>query len=134
MYGYLIQDWLTVRGTGNDGTVVQSEQDWMSFQAYQDIVFWLDVKSVTASGTTVTLQYQTSPVKDDSLFTAMVSAVSISGATSTPTITKVLLAQNPTVPLARYVRWKLFFTGTASAEWGTCFRIHCAANAVGVLG
>lgn len=133
MYGYLLQDWLTIRGTQSGANITQSEVDWMSFQPYQDIVFWLDVKSVTLGGlTSITLEYQTAPAKDDALFTAMTTAVTLSAST-TPTITKVLLAQNPTVPLARWVRWKVFPNGTPTGEYGTCFRVYCAANAVGTV-
>ena len=134
MYTYLLADWTTVRGTGNNGVALPSEADWMSFQPYQDVIFWLDVRSVTAAGTTVTLEYQTAPAKEEALFRAMGTALSITAATTTPTVTPYILSTNPTVPLARFVRWKLLFTGTASGEWGACFRIHCAANAVGVLG
>lgn len=135
MYGYLVQDWITIRGSSSaQASVTQSEADWLSLQPYQDVVFWLETKSVTLGGLdTITLEYQTAPAKDESLFTAMTTAVTLAAGT-TPTITKVLLAQNPTVPLARYVRWKMIPNGTASAEYGACFRIHCAANAVGALG
>lgn len=134
MYGYLVQDWLTIRGTQANAAVIQSEADWLSLQPYQDVVFWLEVKSVTLGGlTSLTLEYQTAPAKDESLFTSMTTAVTLAAGT-TPTITKVLLAQNPTVPLARYVRWKIIPNGTPSSEYGVCFRIHCAANAVGALG
>lgn len=133
MYGYLIQDWLTIRGTQSGANVTQSEMDWLSFQPYQDAIFWLEVKSVTLGGlTSITLEYQTAPAKDESLFVAMTTAVTLAAGT-TPTITKVLLSQNPTVPLARWVRWKLFPNGTPSSEYGVCFRIHCAANAVAAL-
>jgi hypothetical protein len=137
VYGYLLQDWITIKGSqaAANVTVTQSETDWMSFQAYQDIVFWLETKSlVLATGvTSITLEYQTAPAKDESLFVPMTTAITLA-AGSTPTITKVLLAQNPSVPLARWVRWKLTANGTlSSGEWGTCMRIYCAANAVGVI-
>jgi hypothetical protein len=133
VYGYMLQDWLTIRGTQSGSHITQSEADWISFQPYQDIVFWLEVKSVTLAGlTSLTLEYQTAPAKDESLFVPMVSAVTLAAST-TPAVTKVLLAQNPSVPLARWVRWKLFPNGTPSGEYGTCFRIHCAANAVGPM-
>lgn len=102
-------------------------------QAFSDIVFWLEVKSVTLGGlTSITLEYQTAPAKDESLFVAMVPAVTLTAGTS-PTITKVLLSQNPAVPLARWVRWKIIPNGTPTGEYGVCFRIHFAANAVGIV-
>jgi hypothetical protein len=113
-------------------TVIQSEADWMSFQPYQDIVFWLEVKSWTDGGlTSVTLDYETAPAKDESLFVKMITTTAITAPVSRQD--KVLLAQNPTVPLARWVRWKLTWNGTSTSEYGLCFRIHAAANAVGAL-
>ena len=106
----------------------------MSFQPYGDIVLWLDTKAVTLAGlTSLTLAYETSPAKDESLFTPMVAAVTLVAGTS-PLITKVLVSQNPTVPLARYVRWRLIPTGTPTGEYGACFRIFASANAIGLVG
>jgi hypothetical protein len=132
MYGYVLQDWITIRGTQSGITIVQSEADWMSFQPYQDIVFFLDVKSVNLAGlTSITLDYETSPVKDDSIFAKMITTTALTTAVTRQD--KVLLSQNPTVPLARWVRWKLTPNGTPTDEYGVCFRIFCAANAVGVV-
>lgn len=134
MYGYILQDWITIRGSQSGVSIIQSEADWMSFQPYSDIVMWLDTKAVTLAGlTSLTLAYETAPARDESLFTAMVSAVTLTAAT-TPLITKVLLSQNPTVPLSRFVRWRLIPTGTPTGEYGACFRIFASANAVSMLG
>jgi hypothetical protein len=134
MYGYILQDWITIRGTQTGVSIIQSEADWMSFQPYGDIVLWLDTKAVTLAGlTSLTLAYETSPAKDESLFTPMVAAVTLVAGTS-PLITKVLVSQNPTVPLARYVRWRLIPTGTPTGEYGACFRIFASANAIGLVG
>ncbi len=139
MYGFLLQDWITIRGTGTSGlVVVQSEANWVSLQPYQDIVFWLEVRECTlvpTGGTSVILDYETAPMKDENLFRPMVtgSTLTAASASTTPTITKVLLQQNPTVPLARWVRWKLTANGTAGA-WDLTFRLSAAANAVGALG
>lgn len=131
MYGYVLQDYVTIRGT-TTGTITQSEADWMSFQPYSDIVFFLDVKSVNLAGlTSITLDYETSPVKDDAIFAKMVTTTALTAATSRQD--KVLLSQNPTVPLARWVRWKLTPTGSPTGEWGLCFRIFCAANGTHLL-
>ncbi len=132
MYGYLVQDWITIMSRTTGVTVTQSEADWMSFQPYQDIVFWLEVKSVTLAGlTSITLDYETAPAKDDSLFVKMITTTALTAAVSRQD--KVLLSQNPTVPLARWVRWKLTPTGTPTGDWGLCFRIYAAANAVSAI-
>lgn len=134
MYGYMLQDWFTARLASSQADLIQSESDWMSFQPYQDIIFWLEATSVTLDGATnIQVSYETSPTKDNSLFLPMTAAEVLTAPTTQPTITKVLLSQNPDVPLARWVRWRIAVTGTPTTEWGLCFRIHCAANAVGVL-
>ena len=133
MYGYVVQDWITIRGAQSITSIIQSEQDWLGFSAYQDIVFWLDVRELTNSAGTITMNYETAPTKDDSLFVAMVSGVTMAAA-ATPTVTKVLLNQNPTVPLARWVRWRISTTGVGAAGWDATFRILAAANAVSMQG
>lgn len=132
MYGYVLQDWITIRGNSTITSIVQGENDWMGLAPYEDIVFWLDCREITASSGTLVMNYETSPTKDENLFAGMVSGVTMSAST-TPTITKVLLSQNPTVPLARWVRWRISVSG-ATAAWDTTFRILCAANAVSLGG
>lgn len=89
MYGYMLQDWSTARLAAGQADLVQSESDWMSFQGYQDIVFWLEATSVTLDGATnIQVSYETSPTKDNSLFVPMTSAVVLTARTTTPTITK----------------------------------------------
>ena len=131
MYGYTIQDWITIRGNSLVLTINQGESDWVGFSAFEDIVFWLDVRELTlSSATNVTVNYQTAPAKDEVLFTNMVTGTALTSVSATPTVTKVLLAQNPTCPLARWVRWQLAVTGTPTASWDITFRILAAANAV----
>ncbi|MBK6693883.1 MAG: hypothetical protein IPG50_17000 [Myxococcales bacterium] len=136
MYGFLLQDWITIRGSNSLlVSVTQSESNWASLQPYQDIVFWLEVREITVTAATnITVFYETAPLKDDSLFISMTTNPAITVASTTPTITKVLLQQNPAVPLARWVRWRLAASAAQSAAWDMTFRISCAANAVGVMG
>lgn len=137
MYSYLVQDWITLRLDAAQTTITQSELDWMSFQPYQDIVFWLEVRGVLLAGAdSISLAYETAPAKDESLFLPMVAAeVLTTGTPTAPQIKKVLLSQVGAgeYPLARWVRWKLTVNGVPDPQWGLTFRIHCAANAVGVL-
>ena len=131
MYGYLLQDWITIRGTQTGVNIIQSEVDWLSLQPYQDVVMWLEVKSVTLGGlTSITLDYETAPAKDESLFVKMITTTNLTAAVSRQD--KALLSA-ATVPLARYLRWKIIPNGTVSSEFGVCFRIYVAANAVGAL-
>lgn len=136
MYGFLLQDWTTIRFANTVTTVTQSEANWVSLQPYQDIVFFLEVREVTlGSGVTaVTLDYQTAPMKDEALFVNMVtgSGLIVSSPSVSPIVNKVLLA-SATVPLARWVRWKLTTTGTPTTLSDVTFRLTCAANAVSSL-
>ena len=47
----------------------------MGFSSFQDMVFWLDVREATISASqTLTWFFETSPMKDNNLFTAMPTA------------------------------------------------------------
>ncbi|MFO0673835.1 MAG: hypothetical protein U0235_30150 [Polyangiaceae bacterium] len=140
MYGFVLQDWTTIRMQFGQASFNQSESSWVSLQPYSDIAFWLEVREATLATGVTTLQfnYQTAPMKDESLFATMISSATFTGAIvspNTPDVKRVLLASNPTVPLARWVRWQLApnAVGTAGVSDVT-FRICCAANAVGVMG
>jgi len=127
MHAFILQDWITIRGASTVPTVTQGEDSWLDLTAYQDLVFWVDVREVT--GTTVTIAFQTSPTKDETLFTAMVAATTIT-ASSSPVVVKATLAGASTnVPVARYVRWQLV---GPSALWDASFRVMVAANSPGM--
>jgi hypothetical protein len=130
MYGYMLQDWTTLDVDPAVGAITQTEGDWMSFQAFQDIVFWTDVRAVNVGGgVNVQLAFETAPSKDDTLFVAMATVtLAVSGA---PTVTPVLIAANPSVPLSRWVRWRLLAGGGPASNWGATFRVMCSANQVG---
>lgn len=111
-------------------SVAQSELLWLDVDDYRDAIFWLECKSVVLGGAgAVVLAYQTSPTKDESLFSSM--SIFPLGATSSPFIIKVLEAQDPSVPLSKWLRWRLSVSGTPSSAWGATFRIFCALNPSG---
>jgi len=89
-----------------------------------DITFYLDVREF--SGTTVTIAYETCPVRDQELFVAMVAPATIA-AVGPATPVSVALAGNPNVPVSHWTRWKLVGTGT---PWDLTFRIMAAGNSV----
>jgi len=133
VHGVLWQDWTTLRLTGATNTVTQSEPLWLDVDDYRDAVFWLEVKQLSVGGAVGVLGvYETSPSKDEALFRPMTSAFPL-GLTSTPYLTSVLEGQNPSVPLSKWIRWRLYLAGTPTAEWGATFRIHCSLNASRVL-
>lgn len=101
----------------------------MGFSSFQDIVFWIDVREVTG---TVTMALQTSPTKDDALFQTLSNCLMTTVVVTTPwapsnILPKAILAANPGVPLATWVRWTL---SSASASWDCTFRILASANRV----
>jgi hypothetical protein len=137
MFGFVLQDWNTIRGNNTAGiTINQNESDWMGFSSFQDMVFWIDIREATFSSATINLALQTSPSKDDVLFQTMYNASLVSAGWSPglvlvggSTLPRVILAQNPTVPLATWVRWQLTQSG-ATAPWDLTFRILVSANRV----
>jgi hypothetical protein len=135
MFGYVLQDWVTIRGNTSITSVPQGENAWLGLAPYQDIVLWLDVRALTTSGlSSLIMNYETAPAKDENLFTSMTTGVSMAAA-ATPTVTKILLSQNPAVPLGRWVRWRLSTYGAATGVWDATFRILACCNAAaGVSG
>jgi hypothetical protein len=76
------------------------------------------------------MRYETAPSKDEALFSVMTPVFWVVAATA-PDIRKILEAQNPAVPVCRWVRWRLQASAPTS-NWGATFRIHCAANRGGL--
>lgn len=131
MYAYMLEDWKTLSGAGGVADILQTESNWMSFQPYQDIVFHTECKSLALGGAdAIQIAYETSPTKDDSLFSVLATVTLVVGQTI---VTPILLASNPAIPLSRWVRYRLLTSGAAAEGWLATFRIHCSANAVGVL-
>jgi hypothetical protein len=131
MRAFVLQDWVTIRGATTISTVVQNESQYLSLDAYQDVVFWLQVSEVTGS---VTLNYETAPIKDETLFTPMAALGGVAVAMTPPKVTPILMSQfgsGSPPPLSRWVRWHL--VGPA-ASWDISFRILVAANQIWVSG
>ena len=125
MHTFVLQDFTTIRGTNN--TVTQSESEWLDLTQYEDVFFWIDCKELT--GTTVTLNIQTSPTKDDSLFTNVYSQLLTTAIQNPGSTGGKCLMSTATIPIARYVRWQL--TSTA-APFDATLRIFLSANAPGM--
>lgn len=124
MDAILLQDWLTLNGPAG-GTIIQGATDWLDVGGFQDLVFWLDCRKVTASPT---VSYQTSPREENAFFASMVAAVDMSAAASGGTVVATpVLAATALVPPARWARWSI----TASSAWSVTFRIYVSGNWVG---
>lgn len=122
MYGFVLQDWITMSFPGT-GAVIQNESDWLAFSSFQDIAFWVDVRTVSAG--TVTIALQTAPTKDEALF-SLITNCSVAAAGSGITVVKNVLSSNPAVPLSTWVRWSL----SPSVLSTITFRILASANRV----
>jgi hypothetical protein len=119
MRSFMLQDWTTIRGGTGVNTVTQQETDWLDLSAFRDVAFWIDVKET--SGTPI-LGLQTAPARDDSLFLAMVTNVTLAVATA-PTVVQAF-AMQANVPIAWWLRWQL----SGTPPWDATFRIFVAAN------
>lgn len=125
MYSFVLQDWITVGGTGG-GTLIQSEQDWLDMSPFQDVVAWLDVREVTG-GPAPVLAFETAPAKDEPLFMGMAATATTLVAAGGPVIVQLLMG-SAAVPIAQFLRWKI----TSGVTWDATFRILVAANAPGL--
>jgi hypothetical protein len=107
--------------------MTQADAMWFDMSAFQDVVAWLDVKEVNAGGGTAAIQlaYQTAPIKDESLFVAVTTA--ISPLATGLTVTR-MLKNFTTNPPTRWLRWQLTVTGTPTSAWDATFRIIASAN------
>lgn len=128
MYGFVLQDWVSVKSLTSAAPIIQNESDWLGFSSFADIAFWIDIRAFSTSTGTLLLELQTSPTKDDGLFKTMNSVSPVVVGTPISPIPKTLLASNPAVPLATWVRW--IITPSASATWDITFRILASANRV----
>ena len=120
-----LQDWLTLKCQSTVTSFTQEASKWLDVSAFKDIVLWLEVRGVTSGGaSSFTLNYETSPSVDEALFTAINAPIAL--AVGGPTVTKVLTS-SASVPIARYVRWKINQTG-ATGSWDVTFRVFVAGT------
>jgi hypothetical protein len=139
MHSFVLQDFITIRGSSITATISQSEAGWRDLVAFEDLVTWIDVREVTLGGATdVQFNLQTSPLKDEFLFVTMeASPLTVTAALTVPSVRKCLLAQatggsSTPIPVGRFLRWQLV-ASTTTGPWDVTFRIVCCANAVGTF-
>ena len=131
MRGFVLQDWVTIRGATSITQVIQNETNWLSLEAYQDAIFWLQAPELTVGGGTVKINYETAPIKDETLFWPMGTAsggITVIGNSMTPQFTQVILSTigSTGTPLSRWVRWRL--TNSATGVWDITFRVLVSCN------
>lgn len=121
MHCFDAQPWTTIRTAKAATVVTQSEHLWLDLEEYRDIVLWVEVKEFSAGGGTLTFALETSPSKDDDLFTAIISTPAVI------TVAAVVVHHDwATVPLARWLRWKLTVGGTITSTPDITFRYWVA--------
>jgi len=134
MHNYVLQEWITIRGTSSSTTITQGESGYLDLAPYQDVIFWILCMEASPSASTVYMNFQTSPTKEDYLFqplsTSPTSPIAMNTSTSSSNPYKVLLVNTPNIPLARYVRWQL--SGPSATPWDVTFRVLVQANALGL--
>ena len=128
---FLLQPWITIRGSTSAPAVTSVTQDdalWMDLRRFADAGFWIDVSGVTnAMSGSVFLNIEGSPTLDEQDFRPVAPPLALSpradgsGAVA-PLFIKTVRAAS-TVPLCRYTRWRLSATGT-SGVWDASFRIR----------
>lgn len=128
MDSFLLQDWVTVQSAAGNTQTIQSPDLYLDLEPYQDVQFFLDVRQVSSPAPF--MKYETAPLRDDRFFTAGGNAMAsfTMAVTTTPDVRIIRLASNPTVPLARWVRWRLT-QDPASAVFAT-FRIYLVASSL----
>jgi hypothetical protein len=130
MFCFPLSNWTTMRGSSSVTSITQSESQWLDLTGFEDIVLWLDCKNATlpTGATHVTLQYQTSTTKDESLFANVLgAAINLDVIAGTVQVSKVL-SSAASIPLARWLRWQLAVTGAPTAAWDATLRVWVAAN------
>ena len=123
---FVFQEWVTIRGSSTITSVVQGEELWLDTTPFQDLVFWTESREGTTGGGTLSLNFDTSPTRDDAFFTRMTGTNP--STTGVSVATARLLDGN--LPVARWVRWRLSCS-SATSTWDATFRIMVAANSPG---
>ena len=123
MQSFLLQNWVTVgTDSGVVKSVVQPAESWLDLGFASEVLFHLEVSRADSSGTQIV--YETSPLRDGSLFRTLKTLTVVPSAA--PVVTRVALYDDPTQPLSRWVRWR---ATRDTGAWAVTFRITVMAHA-----
>jgi hypothetical protein len=115
---YLLQEWTTVQAfEPTILSVTQPSALWLDLGHARDVTFYSESVNNTNEAL---LRYETSPTRDAAQFREMASVSAAKFAS--PRVKTVQLYDNPAVPLARWVRWRLT-RESGTGVWGATFRI-----------
>jgi hypothetical protein len=132
MRSVLVQPWITVSSQLLSFT--QDEEQWVDCSEYADVAaFWIDVSqvalpSVGSGSPSVTVNFETSPSHDESYFQPVTPAPVELFANYPPTNPTTVSAKGvrsaTSVPLSRWLRWRLSVPASASGTWSVTFRVR----------
>ena len=121
MEAALLQELVTLTAADGVTSLTQSAHQYLDIGQNEDLVFYLDVRNVTATG--VNVFFDTSPTPQDSTFLAMLAPVFVTAAGLTVSRAAFSTAA---VPPARYVRWRLGLPSGGAGPWNMTFRVWVA--------
>lgn len=123
---YLLQDWVTLRAdaTVNATDIPQPAALWLDLGPASDVAFFLDVSA--KNGASGRMQLETAPTRDASQFQILAEIFLAANASNSPQIRRITLYDNPSVPLARWVRWRVL-NDVGTGVWDVTFRITVMA-------
>ncbi len=123
MQSFILQDWAGFAGSSAATNLTQDDGAWLDLASFQDATIYLEVTEVSTPPPTIA--FQTSPTREDGLFQTLASITMSTG--SQPNVLRGLMLGS-SVPLARYLRWKI----SAGAAWDATFRALVIANSPGM--
>lgn len=108
--------WTTLRGASSSDSIVSPAAQMVDALGYRAAVFGFEFREYTTS---LQVVIQTAPVDEEDAFVDMVTHT----ASSTTVIKHVVVTESATVPVMRYVRWKITHPSTG---WVATVRLFAA--------
>lgn len=134
MRSFVLQDWLTIRGSSSGQAIAQSSSDFLDLEEYEDAVAWIEIREMTTASGTITVAVQSSPVKEAIFFSpnnVTAPFASSVGVTVAPIVLNDLKVTTVSgvaaMPLSRWLRWLVSSVGT-SGTWDVTFRVLVVAH------
>lgn len=134
MHSFVLQDWITIRGSSSGQTIAQSSNDYLDLEDFEDAVAWIEIREITSAGGTVLFGVQSAPVKENIFFSPNNVSATFVSTVGVSVIPMVLNDLKPTstsnviaMPLSRWLRWIVTAFGTSGA-WDITFRVLIVAH------
>jgi hypothetical protein len=144
MRSLILANWTSVSGNASATNPVysipQDAEEWVDVGDDVDATFFIDVRAVTSPGGTgfVTLNLETAPSKDESLFVPCAPPLTLGSANqslasgSNPIVVQTAQYLSGTTlistRLSKWLRWRMSVPSTATGTWSVEFRIRASAT------